>query len=88
MTGAYVNLGLNLVPPPNGPVGSINLFSNNGYISWTPQNDLQGGARVFTRTFNGKVTANRIYTLPDEDGVIALVGSGTGNPLSLNSLRI
>jgi hypothetical protein len=86
---SYVNLPLSLVNPPNGSVGSVNLFSLNGYLSFAPQNDIGQVGTVFTRTFNGRVTANRTYALPDQSGTLALLSDVNNfNPLSFASLGL
>ena len=81
--GNYVNLPSIKVAPPNGTVGSINLFSNNGDLAFS----YARGAITFTRTFNGSLTGNRNYTLPDKSGTVALLSDlSPNNLLAISSL--
>ena len=49
---------------------AIEIYSDNSaFLSWVKQN----GTDIFTRKFGGINTANRIYTLPDNTGTVALL---------------
>jgi len=81
--GNYVNLPLVKVVPPNGTVGSINLFSYNGTLAYSTQR----GGIAFTRTFDGDITGNRAYILPDKSGTVALLSDlSPNNLLAISSL--
>lgn len=52
--------------PSSGASNSVRVFSSAGWMAWRYQND------TFLRKFDGALTADRTYTLPDKSGTIAL----------------
>jgi hypothetical protein len=77
----FIELGAQTVQPALPPASSLRLFSNAGNsLSWLVNN----GADTFSRSFIGNVTANRNYTLFDQDD--ALVGASVVQTLSNKTL--
>jgi len=82
LTGSgYIELPAQSVAPTVGGVGTIKLYSDtNGKLAWK-------GASGFIREFDGTITADRTYALPDTSGTVALTSSNVATATALATPR-
>jgi hypothetical protein len=68
----FIELDVQSSNPASGPANSVRLFSNStGLLSWKKPSD------GFVRSFSSTLTADRVYTLPDQAGTFTLLGNTT-----------